>query len=140
MIDMKLKAILAFLFFSFLLSQPAAALTAESAGQAQSGNLSADYNINITATNSDKFYLAVSKGSCNNFRSHAADTQLGRFLSPLISFSYAKTNLIQLILQFNGADITSDAHWGAGSYLLSIANQGYNATSGKDMIRLKVVK
>ncbi|MFZ3077795.1 MAG: DUF2341 domain-containing protein, partial [Candidatus Aenigmatarchaeota archaeon] len=115
-------------------------LTSESPVSAQSGNLSSDYNINVSFTSDNKAYLAFGKGACVNFRNHAADAQLKRFLSPLVSFSYAKTNLIQLILQFNGTDITNDAHWGKGTYLLSIANQGYNASSAKQNLAVKVVK
>ncbi|MFH1049168.1 MAG: hypothetical protein V1732_05905, partial [Patescibacteria group bacterium] len=115
-------------------------LTSENPAQAQSGNLSADYRINVSFTSDNKAFLAFGRGSCASFGSHAADAQLKRFLSPLISFSYAKTNLIQLILQFNATDITNDAHWGKGTYLLSIANQGYNAISGKQSLAVKVVK
>lgn len=115
-------------------------LTSENPQQALSGNLSVDYNINVSLTSDSKAYLALGKGSCANFRNHAADAQLKRFLSPLMSFSYAKTNLIQLILQFNSTDVTNDAHWGKGTYLLSIANQGYNASSGKQNLAVKVVK
>ncbi len=49
-------------------------------------------------------------------------------------------SVIQLMLQFNSTDITNDAHWGKGTYLLSIANQGYNATSAKQNLAVRVIK
>lgn len=115
-------------------------LTTENPQQAQSGNLSADYNINVSFTSDNKAYLAFGKGSCANFGRYAADAQLKRFLSPLAAFSYPKTNLIQLILQFNKTDVTNDAHWGKGVYQLSIANQGYNSTSAKQNLAVNVLK
>ncbi len=116
------------------------ALTAENPVLAQSRNLTGDYSMNVSAATSDKFYLAVGKGSCINFKRHVTDAQMKKFLSPLKAFSYAKTNLVQFILQFNSTDITNNAHWGKGSYLLSIANQGYNATGEKDNLAVNVVK
>lgn len=115
-------------------------LTAENPRQAQSGNLSSDYNINVSGTSDNKIFLAVGKGGCANFRRYVVDVQLKRFLSPLMSFSYAKTNLIQLILQFNATDITTDAHWGKGAYQLSIANQGYNSSSAKQNLAVGIIR
>ena len=115
-------------------------LTMESPLGAQRGNLSGDYNINVSGLSSDKFYIAAGTGGCANFRRYAAEAQLKRFLSPLIAFSYAKTSLIQLILPFNNADIVSDSHWGKGTYLLSVRNDGYNSSSGKQNLGIRVVK
>jgi type II secretory pathway pseudopilin PulG len=54
--------------------------------------------------------------------------------------SGANASVIQLTLQFNGTDITGDAHWGKGTYLLSVRNDGYNASSAKQNLAVRIVK
>lgn len=115
-------------------------LTAENPIEVQSGNLTGDYNINASFASNDKAFLIASRDNCNSLRRYANDVQMKRFLSPLVSFSYPKTNIIQLILQFDRTDITTDAHWGRGIYTLSIANERYNFTTSKRMLSVNILK
>lgn len=115
-------------------------LAGEAPLQTLYSNLTGDYNINITQDIYGKFFIGTSRGNCNKLRDSIGSIMAKTFLEPLKAFAYPKTNLIQLILHFNGTDITTNSHWGAGTYLLSVKNEGLNATSGNDTLRVKAVK
>lgn len=115
-------------------------LAGEAPMQTLYSNLTGDFNLTVVQGAGNKLYIGVSRGGCGKFSDGIGGILAKTFLSPLKAFAYPKTNLIQLILPFNATDITNDAHWGKGVYLLSIANRGYNATSGKQMLAANVVK
>ncbi|MFZ3077882.1 MAG: hypothetical protein WA139_05475 [Candidatus Aenigmatarchaeota archaeon] len=115
-------------------------LAGEAPTQTLYSNLTNDYNITVVQGAGNKLYIGASRGNCNKFRDSIGSIMARTFLAPLKAFAYPATNLIQLILPFNTTDITNDAHWGKGTYLLSIANRGYNASSGNQMLAVNVVK
>lgn len=115
-------------------------LAGEAPAQTLYSNLTGDYNITVVQSAGNKIFIGASRGGCKKFSDSIGGILAKTFLSPLKAFSYAKTNLIQLILPFNTTDITNDAHWGKGTYLLSIANQGYNSSVGKQLLSVRVVK
>lgn len=115
-------------------------LASEAPKQTLYSNLTNDFNITVVQGTGSKIYIGASRGGCGRFSDKISSILAGTFLSSLQSFAYPATNLIQLILPFDSTDIAADAHWGKGTYLLSIANQGYNATSGKEILSVRVVK
>lgn len=115
-------------------------LAGEAPMQTLYSNLTGDFNITVVQGAGNKIFIGASRGGCKKFSDSIGGILAKTFLSSLQAFAYPKTNLIQLILPFNTTDITNDAHWGKGTYLLSIANRGYNATSGNQMLAVNVVK
>lgn len=115
-------------------------LAGEAPVQTLYSNLTGDYNITVVQGAGNKIFIGASRSGCRKFSDSIGGILAKTFLSSLQAFAYPKTNLIQLILPFNTTDITNDAHWGKGTYLLSVRNEGYNATSGKQNLGVRVVK
>lgn len=115
-------------------------LAGEAPTQTLYSNLTGDYNITVVQGAGNKLYIGASRGNCGKFSDSIGGILAKTFLSSLQAFAYPKTNLIQLILPFDTTDITNDAHWGKGTYLLSIANRGYNETVGKELLSVNIVK
>lgn len=109
-------------------------------GAAKAGNVSGDYNINISQTSSDRVILAASKGSCVTFTRYVSSILAKTFLSPLQAFAYAKTNVVQFVLSYPYADFLNDLHWSAGTYQVSVRNEGYDSSSGKQKLGTKIIK